>query len=187
MNKTATTEYQRLFLVETLPEPLTPASSHLQIFDNYVENTRLRLRLMREPHTKTWTRVLQQRFAFHDGDAAVTKLAEIYLNDDEYPIFERLRGREIRKNRYFHEIDGAQWAFDVFLGEARGVTTGKVEFESAEALSGFEPPLFARIEITDEEFFEGRNLVEKNFSEIREAIAELSNRNVPKFATDREP
>jgi CYTH domain-containing protein len=173
MNKTATTEYQRLFLVETLPEPLTPASSHLQIFDNYVENTRLRLRLMREPHTKIWTRILQQRFAFHDGDAAVTKLAEIYLNEDEYPIFERLRGREIRKNRYFHEFDRTQWAFDVYLGEVRGVTTGKVEFDSAEALKNFEPPPFALIEITDEEFFEGRNLVEKNFVEIREEVARL--------------
>lgn len=187
MNNTALTEYQRLFLVERLPEPLTPASSHLQIFDNYVQNTRLRLRLIREPHTNRWTRILQQRFAFHEGDFAMTKLAEIHLNDQEYPHFERLRGIEIRKNRYFHEYDRVEWAFDSYLGEARGVTIGKVDFDSIEELKGFEPPPFALIEITDEKFFEGRNLVKKNFAEIREEIARLGKKLIPELATNREP
>ena len=39
MNKTAQTELHRLFLIDGLPEPLMPASSHLQLFDNYIENT----------------------------------------------------------------------------------------------------------------------------------------------------
>ena len=69
MNKTAQTEFHRLFLIESLPEPLTHASSHLQIFDNYIENTRIRLRLMRDPSTSVWTRILQQRFAIDDGEA----------------------------------------------------------------------------------------------------------------------
>jgi CYTH domain-containing protein len=187
MNKTALTEYQRLFLVEQLPEPLTAASAHLQIFDSYVEGTRLRLRLVRVPHTNEWTRILQQRFPFAEGDLAVTKLAEIHLNEAEYPIFERLRGREIRKNRYFHEYDRVEWAFDVYLGEARGVTIGKVDFDSVEQLKAFEPPPFALIEITADEFFAGPNLVTKSFAEIRDHIASLGRKIVPSFATDREP
>ena len=43
MNKTALTQFRRLFLIERLPEPLEPKSAHLQIFDNYIEGTRLRL------------------------------------------------------------------------------------------------------------------------------------------------
>jgi hypothetical protein len=43
-DKTAQTELHRIFLIEGLPDPLTPASAHLQLFDNYIENTRLRIR-----------------------------------------------------------------------------------------------------------------------------------------------
>src|SRR5437868_6717138 len=114
MNKAAQTELHRLFLIERLPEPLTRASSHIQLFDNYIENTRLRIRSIRDPYSKTWTRILQQRFSSVDGDYATSKLAEIYLNDDEYLIFEPLEGREIRKNRYFHEFDSVSFIFDVY-------------------------------------------------------------------------
>ena len=62
MDKTARTELYRLFLIERLPEPLTPMSAHIQLFDNYIENTRLRLRNIRVPETKEWRHVLQQRF-----------------------------------------------------------------------------------------------------------------------------
>ena len=60
MNKTSRTELRRVFLLENLPKPLTRASRHLQIFDNYIENTRLRLRSVRVPETKDWTWILQQ-------------------------------------------------------------------------------------------------------------------------------
>jgi hypothetical protein len=60
MNETFRTELRRLFLFQNLPAPLTAASSHLQIFDNYIENTRLRIRSVRSPETKEWTFVLQQ-------------------------------------------------------------------------------------------------------------------------------
>ena len=171
MNKTAETEFQRLYLIEALPEPLMAASSHLQIFDNYIENTRLRLRLVRDPVTNAWMRSLQQRFSLDPQDHAITKLAEIHLNDVEYAVFERLRGREIRKNRYFHEFDRVMWAFDVYLGEPRGLTIAKTNFDSRKAMTTFVPPPFALIEITTDPFFAGENLVEKKFDEIRAEVA----------------
>ena len=175
MNKTAETEFQRIFLIKGLPEPLTPASSHLQIFDNYIENTRLRLRLIRDPYTKLWTRVLQQRFAFEENELAVTKLAEIHLNDAEYAAFERFRGREIRKNRYFHEFDRFAWTFDIYLGEARGLGIAKIEFDSLKKMADFVPPPFALIEVTNDGFFAGANLVGKKFEEIQAEVSKRSN------------
>lgn len=162
-----------MFLVESLPEPLTAASSHLQIFDNYIENTRMRLRLMRDPSTKVWTRILQQRFAIDENEQAVTKLAEIHLNDAEYAAFERFRGREIRKNRYFHEFDRMVWAFDCYLGEARGLNIAKIDLESREQMADLTPPPFALIEITGDPFFAGENLVTKNYAEIRSEVERI--------------
>ncbi len=173
MNKTAQTELHRLFLIEGLPEPLTPASSHLQIFDNYIENTRIRLRQIRDPYSKAWARILQQRFPAHEGDGSETKLAEIYLNDAEYAAFERFEGREIRKNRYFHEFDRVIFTFDIYLGRLWGLNTARVDFENREQMTEFIPPPFAPFEVTNNEFFAGVNMVEKLFSDVQTEVGHL--------------
>jgi CYTH domain-containing protein len=173
MNKTAQTELHRSFLIDGLPEPLTPASSHLQLFDNYIENTRMRLRSIRDPYLKTWTRILQQKFALADGEFSVSKLAEIHLNDAEYARFERFEGREIRKNRYFHEFDGISFAFDVYLGALWGLNSAKVEFGSREQMEEFIPPPFAVFEVTNDPFFAGDSLVEKTFAEVQAEVAKI--------------
>jgi CYTH domain-containing protein len=171
MNKTAQTELHRAFLVERLPEPLTAASSHLQIFDNYIEGTRMRLRQVRDPYSNTWTRMLQQRFPIVDGEYAVTKLAEIHLNDDEYGVFQQFEGREIRKNRYFHEFDAVSFAFDVYLGRLSGLHTARVDFEERGRMEDFIAPPFAVFEITNNQLLAGDNLVDKDFADVRLELA----------------
>jgi CYTH domain-containing protein len=172
MDKTAQNEWHRLFLIDCLPEPLNPASSHLQLFDNYIPSTRIRLRAIRDPYEKTWTRMLQQRFTV--GDETLTKSAEIHLNDDEYAAFERFEGREIRKNRYFHEFDLVMFAFDVYLGKLWGLNTAKVDFETREAMESFVPPPFAVFEVTGDPFFAGSSLVDRTFADVQTEVAKIA-------------
>jgi len=181
MNKTAQTELHRLFLIERLPEPLTPASSHLQLFDGYIENTRMRVRQIRDPYLKTWTRMLQQRFPATENEYAVTKLAEIYLNDNEYGVLEPLIGREIRKNRYFHEFDRVSMIFDVFLGPLWGLSTARVDFERRDQMDDFIPPPFAIFEVTEDPFFTGENLVGKSFGDVQSEVSRIG-RSLPAVA-----
>lgn len=173
MNKTAETELHRLFLIEGLPEPLTPASSHLQIFDGYIANTRLRLRQIRDPYSNAWTRMLQQRFTTHDDDLAETKIAEIHLDEAEFAVVEPLAGKEIRKNRYFHEFDRVSLAFDVYLGPLWGLNTARVEFQDRAEMERFVPPPFAVYEVTNDPFFDGSNLVNLQFADIQTEVARL--------------
>jgi CYTH domain-containing protein len=173
MNKTAQTELHRLFLIDKLPEPLNLASSHLQLFDNYIENTRIRIRSIRDPYSNTWTRMLQQRFSISEDDLAVGKVAEIHLNAQEYEVFERFEGHEIRKNRYFHDFSNTPFIFDVYLGDLRGLNMARVEFSTREQLENFESPPFAIFEVTNDPFFAGENLVGKHFDEIRAEVARV--------------
>ncbi len=177
MNDIYKTERRRVFLVEDLPAPLTRASSHLQIFDNYIENTRLRVRSVRVPETKQWTFVLEQRFAPDEMDLSRYLVSEIYLNETEHKIFEQFEGREIklnervetnevRFNRYFYERENRRIALDVFLGALRGLNMAKVFFDTEEDLREFEAPDFAVAEITDNQIFTGANLVGKKFVEL---------------------
>ena len=166
----------RSFLIEELPEPLTRASAHIQIFDNYLAGTRLRLRSIRDPETAVWTRILQQRFPVSDRSLSCLKFAEIYLNDAEYAHFQVFEGTEIRKNRYFHEFDRRTFAFDIFLGKLWGLNIARVEFESLEQLEEFVPPPFVVLEVTSEQFFLGEILVTKSFEDVRAEVAKFESR-----------
>jgi len=171
MDKTAKTELRRMFLIEDLPEPLTRASAHLQFFDNYIDDTRLRLRSIRIPESKEWIRILQQRSSVSAGEI---KIAEIYLNDAEYAAFERFEGREIRKNRYFHEFDGKQISFDVFIGGLWGLNMAIVGFETSEEMQDYDPPRFMVFEVTGDPFFSGENLVGKKFADVQKELEKVS-------------
>ncbi|MEQ1765754.1 MAG: hypothetical protein ABL984_21685 [Pyrinomonadaceae bacterium] len=166
-DKTYRTEFHRTFLLEALPEPLTPQSGHLQLFDNYIHETRLRLRSIRVPETKEWTRILQQRFPVDPEHRGEWKYAEIYLNDLEYEHFKPFEGNEIRKNRYFHEFDGRIFAFDIYLGPLWGLNRARVEFDSREDLAASDPPPWAVIEVTNNAFFDDANVVGKSFDAIQ--------------------
>ncbi len=174
MDKTYRTELHRIFLIEALPQPLTRASSHIQIFDNYIANTRLRLRSIRDPETKVWNRSLQQRFSSSDADLSEWKTAEIRLNENEYSQFEMFEGNKIRKNRYFHEFDGIMFAFDVYLGPLWGLNRARVEFDAKDVMTAFLPPPFTIFEITNDAFFDDANLVNQTLETVREAISRLS-------------
>lgn len=182
MDKTYRTELRRLFLFQNLPAPLTAASRHLQIFDNYIENTRLRIRSVRSPETKQWIFVLQQINAV-GGDLSRSEISEIFLNEAEHKVFEQFEGREIkrnerattneiRKNRYFYEFNGKQIELDVFLGDLWGVNLARVAFENETEMKDFTAPPFAVLEATSNPFFAGANLVGKKLADVRAELTE---------------
>ena len=176
MDKTHRTELRRLFLIEDLPAPLTRASRHWQIFDNYIERTRLRLRSIRIPETKQWIWILQQRFPL--DDLSNWQISEIYLNETEHAAFEIFEGREvkknervetneIRKNRYFYNSGDKQIEIDVFLGVLWGLNLANVHFKDLEEMREFKFLTFAILEVTKDEFFIGANLVGKTFADVQ--------------------
>jgi hypothetical protein len=183
MDKTYKSELRRLFLINNLPEPLTRASSHLQIFDNYIENTRLRLRSMRAPETKQWTWILQQRFPVGE-DLSRWKISEIYLDENEHRVFEQFEGREIkknervesnevRKNRYFLDYENRQIEIDAFLGDLWGLNLAKICFETENEMEFFDVPPFAVREVTNNSFFTGENLIGKKFSDVQKEFEKM--------------
>ncbi len=176
MDKAYRTELRRVFLLENLPEPLMRASRHLQIFDNYIENTRLRLRSIRSPETKEWTWILEQRFPLED--LSQWAVSEIRLDEDEHHVFEQFEGREIqknekmqtseiRKNRYFYRTGERQFEIDLFLGELWGLILAQIVFQTAEEMREMKTPPFAVSEVTGNEFFIGKNLVGKTFADVQ--------------------
>lgn len=172
--KYARVERERRYLLRELPSPLTRASEHVQIWDNYITNTRLRLRQIRVPATKERVWKLTQKFAPSTEDFSRTIITNIYLSEQEYAMLAVFEGNEIRKNRYPFEHAGRKFSIDVFLGALWGLILAEIEFDSDEELDSFALPSFAVMDVTNDQMFTGASLVDLSSEEIRAELQKTS-------------
>jgi CYTH domain-containing protein len=169
-SKYARVERERRYLLQDLPEGLTRASPHVQITDNYITGTRLRIRKVREPQTNKWTVKFTQKFAPHPRDFSRTIITNIYLNALEAETLAMFDANEIRKNRYPFDFEGRRFSVDMFLGDLFGLVLAEVSFETDEELDNFPKPPFAIADVTESELFTGGKLCGLSFTDIREEI-----------------
>jgi CYTH domain-containing protein len=169
-SKYARVERERRYLLRDLPEGMTRADPHLQITDNYITGTRLRLRKVRDPRTNKWTVKFTQKFAPNPADLSRTIITNTYLNPLEAETLSVFNTNEIRKNRYFFDFDGHRFSVDMFLGDLFGLVLAEVGFETDEELDNFPKPAFALADVTHDPLFSGGKLCELTFPELREAI-----------------
>ena len=169
-SKYARVERERRYLLQDLPEGLTRASPHVQITDNYITGTRLRLRKVRDPQTNKWTVKFTQKFAPNPADFSRTIITNIYLSALEAESLAVSDANEIRKNRYWFEFEGRKFSVDMFLGDLFGLVLAEVGFETDEELDNYPRPPFAIADVTDNELFTGGKLCDLSFADIREAI-----------------
>src|SRR5713101_7970982 len=172
-SKYARVERERRYLLQDLPEGLNRAADHLQITDNYITGTRLRIRKVRDPRSNKWTVKFTQKFAPNPGDFSRTIITNIYLNATEAETLAIFEANEIRKNRYRFEFEGRQFSIDMFLGDVFGLVLAEVGFETDDELDSFPKPPFALAEVTNNEIFTGGKLSELTFEDIRNEIARV--------------
>jgi CYTH domain-containing protein len=170
-SKYARVERQRRYLLRDLPEGLTRADHHLQITDNYVTGTRLRLRKVRDPKTNKWIVKFTQKFAPNPEDLSRTLITNTYLNAVEAETLAIFEANEIRKNRYPFEFEGRHFSIDMFLGDLLGLVLAEVSFDNDGELDSFPNPPFAIADVTNNPLFSGGSLSELSFEDIRNEIA----------------
>lgn len=167
-SKYARIERERRYLLDGLPEGLTRASPHVQITDNYITGTRLRLRRVREPQSNKWIVKFTQKFAPDAADLSRTLITNIYLKAAESEVLGMFEANEIRKNRYPYKFAGRKFSIDMFLGDLFGLVLAETSFDSDEELDSFPPPPFAVEDVTNNDLFTGGNLSVSTFAEVRE-------------------
>jgi len=163
-------ERERRYLLQDLPEGLTRADHHLQITDNYITGTRLRLRKVRDPQTNKWVVKFTQKFAPDANDLSRTVITNTYLNAIEAETLAIFDVNEIRKNRYKFEFAGHQFSIDMFLGDLFGLILAEVSFDTDEELDNFPLPPFALAEVTNNEIFTGGKLSQLTFADVTDEI-----------------
>lgn len=168
----ARVERERRYLLKDLPEGLTRADPHLQITDNYITGTRLRLRKVRDPLTNKWTVKFTQKFQAQPEDLSRTIITNTYLNALEAEVMSVFNSNEIRKNRYHFDFSGRRFSIDMFLGDLFGLVLAEVGCETDEELDNFPKPPFALADVTNDPLFTGGSLCALTFPEVRKHILE---------------
>ena len=171
-SKYARVERERRYLLPDLPEGLTRADPHLQITDNYITGTRLRLRKVRDPRTNKWTVKFTQKFAPDAEDLSRTTITNTYLNALEAELMSILNANEIRKNRYPFDFEGRRFAVDMFLGDLFGLVLAEVSFDTDQELDSFPKPAFAIADVTNDPVFAGGTLSQLTFADVKRHLFE---------------
>jgi len=172
-SKYARVERERRYLLQDLPAGMSRADHHLQITDNYISGTRLRLRKVRDPKTNKWVVKFTQKFAPDTDDLSRTAITNTYLNPIEAETLAIFEANEIRKNRYHFEFEGRQFSVDMFLGDLFGLVLAEVSFDNDDELENFSPPPFALAEVTNNELFSGGRLSQLSFADLKDELIRL--------------
>ncbi|HKP45098.1 MAG TPA: hypothetical protein VJT50_00735 [Pyrinomonadaceae bacterium] len=173
-SKYARVERERRYVLHDLPEGLTRADPHLQITDNYITGTRLRIRKVRDPRTNKWTVKFTQKFNTDPADFSRTIITNIYLNALEAEMFATFDANEIRKNRYRFVFEGREFCIDMFLGDLFGLVLAETSFDDDRQLDDFRPPAFVLAEVTNNQVFSGGQLSQLSFADVRKEILKLA-------------
>jgi CYTH domain-containing protein len=169
-SKYARVERERRYLLHELPAEMDRADAHLQITDNYITGTRLRIRKVRDPKTNKWTVKFTQKFAPDGVDFSRTTITNIYLNAIEADTLAVFASNEIRKNRYPFEFEGRHFSIDFFLGDLLGLVLAETSFDDDAEMDTFPLPSFALADVTNNPAFTGGKLCEMTFDDIRKEV-----------------
>lgn len=161
-------EIERRFLV--LPDWRTPGAGFdgWLIEDQYVEDTRLRLRTM--TNHETGERVFKLCKKYESNDPLSASIVNIYLTREEHAALTILGGRRIRKHR-FRLDDGARFSIDYFSGPLTGLVLAEIEFPDGADSKNLAVPHWAAREVTGEPFYRGGNLAHTSAPELARRLA----------------
>lgn len=170
-SKYARLELERRYLLRDLPADLVRTDPHVQITDNYITGTNLRIRKVRDPKTNKWIVKFTKKFAPDSANLSRTLITNIYLNAAEAETLALFEANEIRKNRYYFDFEGRRFSIDMFLGDLLGLFLAETSFETDDEMGAFSTPPFALVDVTNNEIFTGGRLSELTFDDIRKEVA----------------
>lgn len=166
-------EYERRFLVSPLVDWRNLVEPYSKSFeDQYLLNTRLRLRLLTDSDSGRQLIKLTKKAV--SSSPYFCTISRILLSQSEYTLLSSLASRPLKKRRYYHHHHDRVFSIDVFEGELEGLILCETEADSLEKLMQAEPPAYVEQEVTEDEFFTGGKLSEITQEELRRKLSVLA-------------
>jgi CYTH domain-containing protein len=150
-------EHERRFLVSPQSDWRSLVESYSKTFeDKYLQDTRLRLRILTD--SDTGRRLLKLTRKAESTSPYFQTISRILLSPGEHALFDSLPGYRLRKVRHYHHDRDRVFSIDVFEGELAGLVLCETEADGLDELVAIEPPVYVEREVTEDLFFTGGNL-----------------------------
>jgi CYTH domain-containing protein len=150
-------EHERRFLVSPQSDWRSLVESYSKTFeDKYLQDTRLRLRILTD--SDTGRRLLKLTKKAESASPYFQTISRILLSPGEHALFDSLAGYRLRKVRHYHNDRDRVFSIDVFEGELEGLVLCEAEAGGLDELMAIEPPAYVEREVTEDPFFTGGNL-----------------------------
>jgi CYTH domain-containing protein len=102
------------------------------IEDRYLSCGRLRLRRLTESDTGAVTLKLTKKYL--SRSALSQPIVTVFLSEAEHAVLHTLPGADLRKCRYYDDVDGQVFSIDVFEGPLAGLLLCSIETDTLDEL-----------------------------------------------------
>lgn len=165
--KYAHIERERRFLVDRASRPELAGLPFVSIDDRYLQDTRIRLRRMRD--SATGRTVFKLTKKYESADPLVRPIVTAYLAEAEYEAFLMLPARTLAKRRY--KVSGTDFGIDLFDGVLDGLELAEIELPDDVVLRAMTPPAWAVLEVSQDICFEGGHLARLGLGDVATLLA----------------
>ena len=160
-------ELELTYLAKYLPRDLD-RTKFKEIVDIYVPNgsdhLTLRIRKSGDKYEITKKEPLKGK------DSSIQLEQTISLKEAEYMALSKIKGKTIKKKRYFYTFKDQPVEIDVFQGDLKGLVLIDFEFKTRKEKDNFKKPDFCLEEITQEKFIAGGVLCSKSYNDLKKEL-----------------
>jgi CYTH domain-containing protein len=160
-------EYERTFLLKSLPDGLIDAESIL-IRDILVPET------ARHPHLRLRHKgdsyVITSKYPVSGGDSSKQFEHTIELGKEEFEALASCSSKGFVKRRYFIDLVGRPAEVDLYFEKLKGLAVVDFEFASEKEKDNFKVPDFVLADVTQDENLAGGMLAGKSLDDIMPKI-----------------
>jgi CYTH domain-containing protein len=166
--KYAVVEYERRFLLDHRPHGMVDPRT---IVDEYINDTRLRLRTVDWHDSGQHDQKLGHKRRVDEGDPTAIMCTSLYLDDDEVAVLSLLPSRRLAKTRWRLDIGSVVASVDVFEESLEGLILMEVDLGDPALLEEFAPPSWVGPDVTRTERFTGGELAGLSFADLAADIS----------------
>ena len=160
-------ELERTFLLKEIPKNLKNCKS-VEIFDIYIPQTVkhpiLRIRKKGDAFEMT------KKSPITGSDSSEQGEQTIPLSKEEFAELSNLKGKRLRKIRYYYPVNNKIAEIDFFLDDLKGFALVDFEFDSIKEKNNFTMPDFCLADVTQEKGTAGGILAGKKYSDIQPTL-----------------
>jgi adenylate cyclase len=168
-------ELERTYLAKYLPEGLKDCPNK-EIKDIYIpegmEHPVLRIRKRGDKYEIT------KKTPVKGTDSSEQYEHTIILTPDEFSALEKVKGKVVRKIRYYYNYNGVQAEVDVFQDDLAGLVLVDFEFKEVSDKNNFEIPDFCLVDVTQDKHFAGGMLCGKKYSDVEAHLGALGYKKI---------